>query len=136
MKGWEKYKLYYILLKFIITNKQLFRSESHTTLCNIFRLEKGADYFSVTYSNFWSKSYTIMSVPSLFFRGGQKFPGGPGGGQAPTFCLKKQEKDTFFLKKVLKHTTSRRWMCGPPPSDAHACYDGSKNCLKPKTQLP
>ncbi len=38
-----------------------------------------------------------------FFPGeGKNFPG--GGGQEPTFCLKSNEKDTIFPKKVLKHT--------------------------------
>ncbi len=34
-----------------------------------------------------------------FFQEGQKFS---MGGQEPTFCLKKQQKNTTFLKKSLK----------------------------------
>ncbi len=59
--------------------------------------------------------------PQNFFQGRVKIF---QEGQEPTFCLKNNEKDTIFPKKVLKHTIFGRPGGGqepplPSPADAH-----------------
>jgi hypothetical protein len=64
-----------------------------------------------------------MGVQRFFSRGGKNFP---GGGQAPTFCLKNNKKDTIFPKK----STNILFLAGlgrpggqepplPSPADVH-----------------
>jgi hypothetical protein len=66
-----------------------------------------------------------MGARRLFSRGGPKIS--RGGGQEPTFCLKNNEKDTIFPKKVLEHTIfGRPGGQEPPlpsPADAHGYRD-------------
>jgi hypothetical protein len=45
-----------------------------------------------------SIAFGIHGRPQTFSRGGQKFS--KGGGKEPTCCLKNDEKDTIFPKKV------------------------------------